>query len=82
MIYGVDDGKVPCNLKTLTEPSKKLPYSSPITLEYDRQAQTVKFTSDEFAYYQTGLPEDVVFSVGVWLNRKPQVMTVTFIYIK
>ena len=44
-----------------------LPSSSPITMEYDRQAQTVRFTSSHFKLYQTQLPKDVTFAIGVCL---------------
>ena len=47
-----------------------LPSSSPITMEYDRHKQTVRFTSSHFSFYQTGLPKDVPFAVGVWIYYK------------
>ena len=57
------------NIKTEsnnTTEDNRLPSSSPITMEYDRQAQTVRFTSTHFDFYQTGLPKDVTFVVGVY----------------
>ena len=57
----------PCNLKVNSSGSP-LPHTEPITVEYDREAQTVKFTSKNFDYSQTGVPKDVTFAVGVTLS--------------
>ena len=70
------------NLKKDSSNGKKLPNSSPITMEYDRQAQTVRFTSTNFTYSQTGIPKDITFAVGVGLLWKPLEMDVHFIHIK
>ena len=55
-----------------------LPSSSPITMEYDRQAQTVRFTSSHFKLYQTQLPKDVTFVIGVFLAEPPMMLDARF----
>ena len=65
--YGVCGAEnYPHNLKTNSSGSP-LPHTEPITLEYDRKAKTVKFTSKNFDYYQTNVPKDVTYAIGVFL---------------
>ena len=81
-VYGVcRSNNYPCNLKKDSSTGKQLPHSSPITMEYDRMAQTVRFKSSEFTYSQTGLPKDITFAIGVTLGENPQEMDVTFLSI-
>ena len=59
-----------------------LPYSSPITMEYDRHKQTVRFTSSHFRFYQTRLPKEVTFAVIVSLGWKSMMLDAGFDYIQ
>ena len=58
-----------------------LSHTEPITLEYDREAQTVKFTSTNFDYIQTDVPKDVTYAIGVLLSKPPMEIQAKFIHI-
>ena len=72
----------PCNLKTNSNNGLELSMSDPITLEYDREAQTVTFTSKVFNYSQTGIPKDVRFAVGTVLGYQPHELELKFLSIE
>ena len=68
-VYGVrNSSNTPSNLKKNSSGSK-IPHTEPIFLEYDRQSQTVKFTSKNFDYHQTGVPQDITYAIYVALYK-------------
>ena len=80
-IYGVrNSDNLPCNLK-VSRKGSKLHYTDPITVTYSKKDRTVKFSSKNFDYYQTDLP-DKDFGIYVWLCFKPQELELKLIYAK
>ena len=70
--YGVGyTANEPHNLK-INSMGLEILKTEPIILEYDREAQTVRFTSKIFDYSQTGVPKDVTYAIGVTMDRVPQ----------
>ena len=64
-IYGVIQNE-PYNLKVDAR-GTKLAYQEPIKITYSRTQRTVRFTSKEFDYSQSGLPQDVEFAIAIGL---------------
>ena len=77
-VYGYSNN--PSNLKTNSSGSK-LPHTEPIFLEYNRESQTVKFTSKNFDYIQSGVPKDITFAIGVGLGYEQQKIEAAFLYL-
>ena len=57
------------NLKTIiNQKVGRISQDESVTVTYDKEARTVRFTSSYFDLYQTGLPEDVDFCLAVTLE--------------
>ena len=81
-IYGVCySNNAPCNLKVHRPKSKRLCNTDPITMHYNREAETVCFYSEAFEYFQTGVSKDIKYSVGVGMGSGME-MKVQFLYIE
>ena len=70
----------PYNLKVNTR-GIKLAYQEPIKITYSRTQRTVRFTSKEFDYSQSGLPQGVEFAVAIGLGSESQKVEVELIHV-
>ena len=70
------------NLKTTKDrDGKELTDKDPIYLEYDRENRSMKLYSKVFEYYQSNLPAEMTFAIGVWLLNEGQEVEATFEYL-
>ena len=71
-----------CNLKTASLSSTdKLPQHEPVDIKYDKELRRVDFTSAHWKYYQTALPKDVDFCLGVSMLYSPTEIEIEFLSI-